>query len=338
MSGLDVNCSNTVCRKCGKSYSRVKGFFPVSHSLLYKGTGYLPYCRDCIEGIFSSYLEECQSAKDACRQVCRKLDLYWSQNLFSSIEMQNTSHTIMSNYLLKINATKYAGKSYDDTLREEGKMWSWAQNSTREILYSSLVNNGEEADNDFVITEDIIEFWGEGYSAKTYQILENKKNRWNEKLPEWCSPDDIAIETLIRQICLMEFEIDRERLAGRPTTKLVDSLNSLVGSMNAKPAQKKSEESSYGSNAAPLGVLLYKYENKRPLPEIDDDLKDVNGIKKYVFTWLGHLCKMLGKKNGFSRLYEEEIQKYRVEHPEYSGENNEELYMDILSETEAIEI
>ena len=83
-----------------------------------------------------------------------------------------------------------------------------------------------------------------------------------------------------------------------------------------------------------MGVWLLKYENKRPLPEIDDDLKDVNGVRKYVFTWLGHVCKMLGKKNGFSKLYESEIQRLRVEKPEYDDEDDEDMMMDVFGSGE----
>lgn len=84
----------------------------------------------------------------------------------------------------------------------------------------------------------------------------------------------------------------------------------------------------------PLGVWLFRYENKRPLPEIDKSLQDVNRIKKYVFTWLGHICKMCGVKNGYTRLYEDEINRLRVEKPEYEDEDDESLLIDAYSESQ----
>ena len=112
-----------------------------------------------------------------------------------------------------------------------------------------------------------------------------------------------------------------------------NALNTLLGSANLKPAQKKSDADTENELAnTPLGVWLWKYENKRPLPEIDEQLKDVNGIKKYVFTWMGHLCKMLNIKNTFTRLYEEEIERLRVEKPEYEDEDEETLLIDSYSE------
>lgn len=84
-------------------------------------------------------------------------------------------------------------------------------------------------------------------------------------------------------------------------------------------------------SSTPLGVWLWRYENKRPLPEIDESLKDVNHIKKYIFTWMGHLCKMVGVKNGYTKLYEEEIERLRVEMPEYDDDEEEDLLINAYS-------
>ena len=80
--------------------------------------------------------------------------------------------------------------------------------------------------------------------------------------------------------------------------------------------------------STPLGVWIHKYENQRPLPEVEND---ENHIKKYIFTWMGHLCKMLGIKNGYTKMYEDEIEKLRVEKPEYDGDD-EDLMIDYFSE------
>ena len=102
--------------------------------------------------------------------------------------------------------------------------------------------------------------------------------------------------------------------------------------MNIKPAQRKDDELEAELSSTPLGVWIYRFENKRPLPEIDDQLKDVNRLKKYIFTWMGHLCKMLGVKNGYTKLYDEEIDRLRVEKPEYDGDDDEALMSHAYSE------
>ena len=142
---------------------------------------------------------------------------------------------------------------------------------------------------------------------------------------------DVGTEALLRQICSMELDINRDRAAGRSVEKSVATLNTLLGSLNLKPVQRKQDEADAGLSKTPLGVWLYRYENKRPLP---DDGSGDSKFLKYVFTWLGHVCKMLGVKNGYEQLYEDEIAKYRVEMPEYDGDDDE-AFMTHVFESEA---
>lgn len=43
---------------------------------------------------------------------------------------------------------------------------------------------------------------------------------------------------------------------------------------------------------------------------------------------------MLGVKNGYTRMYEEEINRLRVEKPEYEDEDDETLLVDAYSESQ----
>lgn len=79
---LEMNTDKVICPTCGTGYSKRKGFFPVSYGELYKGLGYIPYCRSCIDKIYSQYLAQCKDSKMAVRQTCRKLDLYWNESIF----------------------------------------------------------------------------------------------------------------------------------------------------------------------------------------------------------------------------------------------------------------
>ena len=98
---------------------------------------------------------------------------------------------------------------------------------------------------------------------------------------------DIGTEVIIKQICFLELDINRDRAEGKPVDKNVNTLNTLLGSANLKPAQKKGDENLEKElENTPMGVWLWRYENQRPLPEVSEDLKDVNGIKKYIFTWI----------------------------------------------------
>lgn len=327
---IDVDTTSVSCRKCGRRYGRMKGYFAVSYGDLYKGVGYLPYCKDCVDKMYNNYYNIIQNKKMAVRQMCRKLDIYWNQQIFDMAEAKSTTKTIMTSYLAKVTATRYAGKSYDDTLKEEGKLWESVgieDNGTNSQINSNGTIEEITLQN---IPEDVKAFWGTGYTADMYMALEQRKNYWMSEFPEGYK-FDIGTKILIKQICALELDINRDRAAGKSADKNINTLNTLLGSLNIKPVQQKADEASSGLDSTPLGVWLYRYENEKPLPEIDDDLKDVNGLKKYIFTWFGHVCKMLGVKNTYTKLYEEEIARLRVEKPEYDDDDDETLLINSYS-------
>lgn len=319
MPGIEVNASSSICRKCGTAYSRLKGYFPVSYSYLYKGTGYLPYCRECVDNMYTGYLNECKDPKKAVRQMCRKLDLYWSDKVFETVEKQNSPRSMMTSYITKINAVKLASKSYDDTLKEEGVLWE----EPRSYSTTPTVAMQEEIEIDEV-SDDVVAFWGPGYTPSMYTELENRYKYWMARFPNK-EDVDIGTEALVRQICNLEIDINRDRAAGKSIDKNVNTLNNLLGSAMLKPAQQRDETES-SINETPLGVWIDRWEKKRPIPEPDSALKDVDKIVKYITVWFyGHISKTLGIKNMYCDMYEKEMEKMKVSRPEaYSVEDDDD--------------
>lgn len=164
-----------------------------------------------------------------------------------------------------------------------------------------------------------------------YAELERRKKYYLSRLKNQ-GELDVGTEILIRQICNLEVNIARDSAVGKSIEKSVNTLNNLLGSMNMKPAQRRDDELEAEMSSTPMGVWIYRFENKRPLPEVDEDLKDVNHLKKYIFTWMGHLCKMLGVQNGYTKMYEAEIDRLRVDKPEYDGDDDEALLSQAYSE------
>lgn len=323
---IEVSSDKAVCTKCGTEYSRRKGYFPVSYALLHKGIGYIPVCKDCIDTMYNAYLSQCNNAEDAVRQVCRKLDLYWSKKVFDVVARKTTTRSMMTQYIAKINTVTYAGKSYDDTLSEEGSLWNFETSITSVNIPQAeeVEDSGEEVD------EDIIAFWGTGYTPEMYNELERKRAYWVSKFPE-NTVLDVGTETIIKQICGLELDISRDRAAGRAVDKSINALNTLLGSANMKPAQQKNDGDGALENT-PFGVWVRKWENQRPIPEPDPELKDVDGIIRYISIWfLGHLCKMLGIKNTYCKLYEDELAKMRIERPEYEDDDDETMFNNIFN-------
>ena len=330
---IEIDNDRTVCYRCGTAYGRRKGNFPVCYATLYRGSGYMPYCRNCVETMYQEYLSESNDAKKAVRQLCRKLDLYWNEQIFDSVEKKATTRTLMTNYIQRINNLAYAGKSYDDTLKTESKLWIGDSDITP--VCTSVDSEREEKNENALSLDDIpgsvIEFWGPGYTPEMYLELEQRLQYYRGQMGEDARAD-LGTDTLLRQIAMMEIDINRARADGKSVDKMVNSLNSLLSSLT-KP-QKGTVMDSTAANT-PFGVWIKRWEDERPIPEIDESMKDVDGIIKYILTWVyGHMAHMLKIKNARVPLYEDAIAKLRVEHPEYDDDDDETLLYDLFQDGE----
>lgn len=311
MSSLEVNASSSVCRMCGRAYGRLKGYFPASYADLYKGTGYIPYCWDCVNKIYMRYFTECGDHEIATERLCRKLDLYWNREAYRASAKAKSARSVLTNYLSRLTNAQYAGKCYEDTVRENG------------------ASAAAEAAAEDGVAKDVISYWGPGYSDEMYLELEERRKYWIRNLPDGMTPD-VRAEVLIRQICGQEIDINRLRSAGQPADKQAALLDKLVTSL-LKPDQRAGGDDA--ELEKPLGVWLYRYENHRPLPEIDEELKDTNGFIRYVMCWmLGPLSKMFGLKNKYQINYEKELEKYTVQKPEYDGDDDELVFSEQMLE------
>lgn len=317
-----------ICCRCGMAHSRLKGFFPASHSPTYRGLGYIPICFDCIDKMYGAYRDKLDSSKSAVKMMCMKLDLYWSEQVFSIAEKTSGYNSIIRAYISKTNLFKIIDKTFDDTLEEAGIF------SNPQLLDPNKNTGQSETDSEEGTRKDepeveqsVIDFWGSGYPADMYEELERHYADWTGGV----EITDPSARSLYRQICLLEVIIARDGAAGQPIDKNVNTLNSLLGSMNLKPSQKK-ENSDTELETMPLGVGLQKWEYSRPLPSTPKSKRDVNGLIKNITVWFfGHLCKMVGIRNSYCEMYEEAMNKLRVGRPEYEEEDDDTVLTDVLS-------
>lgn len=313
------------CTRCPRDYTRQKGNFPASQSPIYRENGgYLPVCRHCVDEMYQHYKTVLGDEKSAIRRICMKFDIYWNDKIYGMLNKSSTTNSRVLSYISKSNLYQFVGKTFDDTLDEENELM---QRSSDVALDEIIADSNEE----ITISSEIVEFWGAGFAPSFYIDLERRLKYWCGDADRYSM--DVSECAIIRQICMLEVTITRDTAAGKSTDKSVNALNTLLGSANLKPVQKKKEENlDAAAESTPFGVWIRKIENTRPIAEPDPQLKDVDGIAKYVSVWfLGHLCKMMKIENTYSRLYEEEMARLRVERPEYEGEDEEAVFEDIFA-------
>ena len=323
---VQPNTQKSYCYRCGTSYSRRKGFFPVSHSPMYRGAGYLPICNECVEAMYEQYRAAFGDDREAMRRMCMKMDLYWSDSIYDMVERTAGVHSRVRNYIGKTNLQRYIDKTYDDTIDEESLLAQQAPvNITADALTVDDIPLDAEAEDP--IPQDLIDFWGRGYTLDFY-------NELDERYKEWTSGKDVvnpSERSLYRTVCLLETIIRRDGAQGKPIEKNVAALNNLLGSMNLKPAQQKTEADAE-LDKMPLGVGIQKWEFSRPLPDIPKENCDQSGLIKNITTWfLGHACKMVGLKNSYCKMYEVAMEQYKVERPEYADEEDDTILSDIFA-------
>ena len=116
--------------------------------------------------------------------------------------------------------------------------------------------------------------------------------------------------------------------AKQDTKDLTETFRKLLDTAKLQPKQNSSDTM---SDAQTFGTLIDKWENTRPLPEIDEQLQDVDKIGLYMDVFFrGHLSKMMGIKNAFSNLYTKFIKKYTVNKPEYDSDDSSEVIFDAI--------
>ena len=160
------------------------------------------------------------------------------------------------------------------------------------------------------------------YPNEDLMFLEDEYQDWTTRY----ACESKAQELLFKRICFKQLEIDKAQKAGRETKELDKTLQELMGSLSVKPSQKNSNSLTEGMT---FGQLIDKWEQEKPIPEPDEEFKDVDKIGLYIDVFFkGHLSKMMGLKNAFSTLYERYIAKYTVKKPEYDEDVDSEVLFD----------
>ena len=294
------------CCTCGKKYTKQSGNFSYSQSPLYKGNNsFLPICNNCLENLVEQYTELLGSQNEAIKRVCLHWDIYFSESLLNSTKKIDANRSRIKCYVKNCNLQQHAGKTYDTYLKEI--------NSER----IDTINDLEELkqDKEIKVSQKTIKFFGLGYTPEQYRFLQDQYDDWTHR--HECRTK--SQEEVFKNLCIAQLNIQIAQQTGGKVKDAMDSFQNLLGTANLKPCQTN-ENALADQNT--FGTLIKKWENEKPISEPDPEWKDVDGIARYIHIYfLGHLCKMMGIKNSYSRMYDEEMEKYRVEKPEYEGDD-----------------
>lgn len=317
------------CVCCGEDYSTDEMYN--SDNPFYKSTGKAPFCKSCVEQTYQEYVTKYISLgfnnpeKKAMERICMIIGTFYSDEIFDKAMKRNgkanENTSVTSLYFKQANLYQYAKYNYDYTIKKK-----------IDANYDSLLGTDnsmgifteEDIDQNQIVSKAKKFFGNISEKDEDYLFLQEQYDDWTTR--HECQTK--SQEEVFKQICFTQLELQRAMRAKLDTKDLNATLLKQLEAAKLQPKQNKGDTT---SETQTFGTLIDKWENTRPIPEIDEDLKDVDKIGLYLDVFFkGHLAKMMGMKNGLSRLYEKYMAKYTVKKPEYNDDEDGEALFDAI--------
>lgn len=313
--------SKFTCFYCGKEY--VETNFYNSNSEFYNNIGKVPYCKQCIEKFYQQYFDRYTNdgclnpEKKAVQRLCMIFDIYYKDDVFNSamnkIIESNMNISPMGQYMKTIQLQQYNRykETYENTIYE-------AEQENRAMSAIS------DLSDTITVDEKTVNFFGKGFSDEDYVYLKREYDDWTAR--HECNTK--AQEEVFKDICFNRLQNLKALRKGEDTKDITASFQKMLDAGKLQPKQNAGDATADNQT---FGTLIDKWENEKPLPEIDEELKDVDKIALYINIFFkGHLSRMMGIKNGFSNLYTKFMKKYTVEKPEYDDDDNSDALFDAV--------
>ena len=308
-----LNLDFVYCPKCGK-WKSVKSFYGSTETV--DGVEHFA-CKECI-------LDLCTDvSKDGIRtdnrqktiDTFRRLNWYFNEKDYrAQMESLNegTGEKIRSTAVQQIivmirSLPNWRGLTYADS----------------DFGIDDTDNNSEE--NTKIVQKTLKNAkkrFGQDYTNEQLMYLEEEYQDWITRYE--CNTK--AQEEIFKNLSTNRLERKQAVKQGKPTKEIDKTFQELLAAQNIQPRQSGLDTF---SDAQTMGTLIQKYEETRPLPDIDPELSDVDKIGLYIDAFYrGHASKMLGLKNRFSNIYEKVMSKYAVKPPSYDEESDSEILFD----------
>jgi len=269
-------------------------------------SGYYPICKKCLLAMVEQRKKKTDKpneTKESVKAVLMMMNLPYIDRVYDSCvkgaldnARERTRNSPFSTYITCIKSLH----QYDG--------WTW-KDSELDVPYDE-----EGGNNNRKPRKETIKIFGSGFTNEDYLFLQDQYDDWKIRT----TVDGKSAETLVARICFKQLDIWKAQRSGRDTTSLDKSLNELMNAANLQPKQNVANAA---TDNLTFGQLIEKWELEEPIPEPEDEFKDVDGIGKYIRVWFkGHLARAMGFDNGYSKEYDEYIKQYSVNKPNQQEE------------------
>lgn len=309
-----------------------------SDSLQYRTYGKIPYCTTCIEKMYLEYLSKFKvlnkgdAEKHATQRICMMLDLYYKDSIFESamefhkknVQTSKNSASFIAQYVRFSKMYQYRKKNYFTTIEDDFKKVREEAAEKQGTVLSTFDKSTTETQKKVIQATKI---FGEGFPEEDYLWLYDAYQDWTSR--HECQTK--AQEENFKAICFNRLNAYKANLRGETTKDLDRTFNDLLNTGNLQPKQNKGETI---ADTQTFGTLIEKWEDTAPIPEVEEELKDVDKLGLFLDVFFrGHLAKFMGLKNGVSKYYDEYMKQFTITKPsKIDGTGNEE----VIDDSEAI--
>lgn len=276
-------------------------------------------CKKCIFKACTDYNKADDSYKDnkdKMKKMCQILDLPFLEKVYDdqvqasidSLGEKNRSTGSQQYLVMLASLPQYRNKTFDDS------EWNLDSDSNPEYEQKEIkkvINAGKKR-------------FGSDYSNQDLMFLENEYQDWVTRYE--CNTK--AQEEIFKNLSTNRLERKQAVKDGKPTKEIDKTFQELLATQNIQPRQTGMDTL---ADAQTFGTLIQKYEETRPLPEIDESLKDVDKIGLYLDTFYkANILKCLDLKNPLHHLYEKIMKIFSVDKPEVLEDEDTSTLFDFI--------
>ena len=309
-----------LCPSCGNWIKAETGYYADKRYV----TNRFPVCKRCIMKMVeqrNSDKDEPNETKESVQKVLQFMDRVYDDEFYEEcikgaadgVKEKNRSSPFATYITATGSLPQWKGKTWKDS--DFGESLDSVDQQEVKLNQKTLKNAKKR--------------FGSGYTNEEYMLLDNEYSDWVTRYE--CNTK--AQEEVFENLSLIKLLKQRALLKGLPTKDLDKQQQDWLDTGKLKPKQNSLDAM---SDAQVMGTLIQKWEETRPLPEIDPELQDVDKIGLYIDAFFrGHTSKMRGLKNAFSHIYERVIGKYTVTSPQYDAdEDSEYIFEKVFGSTE----
>lgn len=307
-----LNLDYVYCPHCGK-WKTSKAFY--SSNTTKSGIEHFA-CKECILDMCTDKLKDGNRTDNREKTIdtFRRLDWVFPESVYND----------QLDLLAEGIGEKVRGTAAQQLIVMIKSLPNWKGQTFKDSVFCDEDDNVSQEDTKIVqkTLKAARKRFGSDYTQEELMFLENEYQDWISRYD--CSQK--AQEETFQNLSIIKLMKRNAIKKGQSTKDLDYSYQQWLDTGNLKPKQNTMDTF---SDAQTMGTLIQKYEETRPLPDIDPELSDVDKIGLYIDAFYrGHASKMLGLKNRFSHIYEKVMSKYTVKQPSYDEESDSEILFD----------